>query len=384
MRADQLQRAASSVTKLLKNADLLTIIRECRGARDEQLAVSLARLGNAGASVMKALENANAAESQLLKATHLDALATPAYWRNLVTVDVDEKKRQADLVQLYSRVMFATGHLPSLVNLIDHVDVAQAPGVRQAADGEETLTIRLTDAGEKASDPDRLARAIDGIDMLYSACASLARKPAIDLQLLAISGDADRDITFLGDIEAIQAVKTVIESIPDVVAEINPEDDLDIQQLVRTLPVFDDLQTLRKLGTFSPADLQDIEDTMHQGVLLSLESGVMLIGQGQALDEQSDSSNQSAAPASIDQADAGRDQGSSSSNVTQLPGHSGAAATSPSKAPERDEHYEQYLRERDKLMSDDTTGTDPTDVASMSQSERNDAINNLLKGLKNN
>ena len=226
-------------------------------------------------------------ERKVMKRLHLDSLGSTDYWQLLMSDSVDAKTHQAEVVRLASRVMFASSHLPGLMSLMGDVNptvvepVASAvnPLLRAVEEGEGALFIRLTDAGERASDPDRIARAIDGVDMLYSACASIARKPAIDLRLddVAAKHNRDRDFRFTGARDSISAVYAVIDSIPGALADIDPDKDIDLDAVVRSLPIFQDLSTLASLGTFSGKDLKDISETMHQGALLILESGVILI-----------------------------------------------------------------------------------------------------------
>lgn len=276
MRADQLRSSAETVAGLLKRSDVLTSIRQCRDAREEnQHKAASSRLGQSAKIILQGMQSFSPAEQTVAAQLHLDRLASLDYWKALMSLKGDQAARQSELVQLYSRAMFASSHLPNLVGVLSGVTAGSAtvsPGLN-----EGTMSIGLRDAGEKASDPDRIARSIDGVDMIYSACASLARKPAIDLQLLEISGHPDKTLKFLGDHDCVNAVYTVLESIPDAVAQFDPDEELDINELVDSLPVFDDLDTLDKLGTFSKADIRDIGDTMHQGVLLALESGVLLL-----------------------------------------------------------------------------------------------------------
>jgi len=405
MRADQMQRATKAIVALLKNSDILNIVRQCRTPADDQKHARLAKLGHASAVLMESTESLDPSARTVLKALHLESLTSPGYWRGLLAETADEKSRQAEFVRLYSRVLFATNHLPSLMSLLSSSsDVFETTAV----DGEQIMTVKLNDAGEKASDPDRLARVIDGIDMLYSACATLAKKPAMDLQLVSVTGKgAERDIAFLGDVEAIQAVKTIIESIPDAIADIDPDEDIDIQFLVQSLPVFDDLKILQKLGTYTPSDLQDIRDTMHQGVLLSLESGAVLRYSEEEKREYASAQSQKAErtrsnPKSVVKAVPVL-HNSARSNATQSsqPGHASQAMSSEQRTAsavgdsdqaeqqqhsvgsaslDKDEYYDQYLRERERLQSG--VETSPQPMVSESDDKRGNAIDNLLRSLK--
>ena len=276
MRADELRQAVDRIVEILVGADIRGAVDRFRIARGDERTIAAARLGHAGALVMERFESLGAVERLVVRSLHLHQLADQAYWRALVESSADPKARAGELVRLASRVVFATGQLPGLLRLLDAVDDGAGAGY-PLGDGEARLVVRLIDAGERASDPDRIARSIDGIDMLYSACASIARKPAMDLRLETVDGDAARDIHLTGEREAVAAVAAVLDSIPEAVADLDEESDVDLDDLVRSLPVFEDLATLGALGSFPEPDLRDIAETMHQGALLALESGAVRV-----------------------------------------------------------------------------------------------------------
>ena len=309
-------------------------------------------------------------KKQVARCLHLQGMVSPGYWQALLMTAGDDKKKAAELVQLYSRVMFANNHLPNLIKLLGTVKAsAPAAPTTAATSGaapiaaplsaiEGGLTIQLTDAGESAADPDRVARSIDGIDMLYSACASIARKPAMDLALVRIDGTTHRDLHFIGEKDSISAVWAIIQSIPEALNEIDPEGDIDLDQVVSTLPIFQDLTTLANLGTVSDSDLNDIRETMHQGALLALESGVILV-------------KPNAKPTA---ASSGGD------DVIALGGPTAPAATAiTGNAVVRDEHYENYLREREAMQR--IGAGDAVASSGMNDQEKRDAVDELLKNL---
>lgn len=352
MRAVELQSAANNIAKLLQESDVLSVIRECRAARGEAWQDVAALLHATGSGLSVSLSGMDDNANTVLKATHLDALATNEYWAALSSEESDEAERQAELVRLYSRVMFASNHLPMLATLLESepepaaesaqdtaADLTAVPGggalpVTPLGEGEDRLLLKLVDAGELASNPDRIARAIDGIDMLYAACARLDRNPSMDLRLISVAGYTERDLVFVGEENTLQSIRAVVESIPAAIEKMDPEAEIDIDDLIQSLPVFENLTTLKKLGTYSAEDIKDLNDALHQGVLLSLESGVILV---------------------TDQA---------------------LQAT----AAENDEYYDQYLRERERLASADESETADANVTAIADS-RDAAVNNLLRGL---
>ncbi len=274
MRADQLRSAAGTIAELLKKSDLLNSIRQHRDAREErQRQATRSRLSQSAKILLTGSRGFSEAESKVSSLLHLDKASSVDYWQALLNEHGDQSAQHSELVQLYSRVMFASSHLPSLLNMVS--DERSAPAAIQRQPGENTLILRLSDAGEKASDPDRIARAIDGIDMIYAASISLSRRPSIDLQLREISGHPEKLLVFLGDDEGVSALYTILESIPAALERYRDDEELDLAQVVGSLPIFDDLATLAETGSYSDVELRDIDDTMHQGVMLALESGVV-------------------------------------------------------------------------------------------------------------
>jgi len=340
MHSDDLRTAVIKIGKLLNHSGVRTAVDQYRVSKGDQRTATAARLSHAGAVLVDNIDSMSPDEKKVLQCLHLESLGSPDYWQELMAgSEGDPQRHQGEVVRLASRVMFAMSHLPSMLALMHTVPKARNPAVASpdasttqahpVVEGEGALFIRLTDAGERASDPDRVARAIDGVDMLYSACASIARKPAIDLRLdnIAAKPNRDRDFRFTGEKDSVRAVYAVIDSIPAALAEIDPEQDIDLDSVVRSLPIFEDLNTLASLGTFSSNDLKDISETMHQGALLTLESGVILI------EEEIGTQGAAQEPSLARQ-----------SKATSATGGVKASAA------ESDEHYNRYLREREAML----------------------------------
>jgi len=252
MRADQLRSAAGTIAELLNKSDVLTSIRQRRDAQDgAELQASHARLTQSAKLLLRGVKGFSSAEKEVASQLHLGSVGSLDYWQALLNKDGDAQAQHAELVQLYSRVMFASSHLPSLTGLLSNMRSAPAAIVTRT--GESSLVVKLT-----------------------AASISLSRRPAIDLQLREITGHPDKHLVFLGDQEGVAALYTVLDSIPEALERLDGHDDIDLAALVRTLPIFEDLTTLAEVGNLSHTELRDIDDTMHQGIMLTLESGVVV------------------------------------------------------------------------------------------------------------
>jgi len=392
MHADQLRVAVDNVVNVLAASGVLTAIREYRTAKGDQRPVASARLGHAGGKLMEQWASATAPEKLVLKMLHIDSLCDAAYWKDLLSPAKAEKERTTELVHLYSRVLFASNHLPNFSALVSRVDTSaassQTPAPAALQSGESRLSIRLTDAGEKASDPDRIARSIDGIDMLYSACASLSRRPAIDLRLDNISGKEERLIMFTGEAEGVSAMAGVIDSIPEALADLYEDQEIDLNAVVQSLPIFKQLDTLAGHGVFSENDLRDIRETMHQGALLTLESGVMLVESQQAASKAVKTSNAEAS--SLAKTNNAK---STAAAAAVIAARKAAQAAAEKPQDKDDEHFEHYMQEKAAMQSGQNTAlksgaTEPfpmmgkIDVeAPPSEADKEAAVEELLKTL---
>ena len=408
MRADQLRSAAGTIAELLNKSDVLTSIRQRRDAKSgAELQSSHARLTQSAKLLLRGVKGFSSAEQEVASQLHLSSVGSLDYWQALLNQNGDAQAQHAELVQLYSRVMFASSHLPSLAGLLQ--TMRSRPAAIETRTGESSLVVKLTDAGEKASDPDRLARAIDGIDMIYSASISLSRRPAIDLQLREITGHPDKHLVFLGDQEGVAALYTVLDSIPDALERLDGHEDIDLAALVRTLPIFDDLTTLADVGNLSHTELRDIDDTMHQGIMLTLESGVVVEHAPPPVDPEHGVTTLSKRAEHDQQGKAGFAQHAEQNygQVAQAPtrqtpmtsairaGQTPPAAANQQRQPqnptghvngsaEKDEYYQQYLQERERLRNQPLTDEefDRSRVAPPRDREKNRS--GLLKGFTRN
>jgi hypothetical protein len=392
MQADELRMAVTKVVELLVGANIASVVNQYRAAKGDQRAEAQEGLSQAAGIIMEQFASMTTAERQVTKILHLDSLGSREYWMGLFGSSEDPKKHQGEIVRLASRVMFAGNHLPALLNLVEYADTTPQIATQALEQGDKYLCIRLTDAGERASDPDRIARSIDGIDMLYSACASIARKPAIDIRIDSVTPkrNRDRDLVFAGERDSISAVYAIINSIPEALAGLDSEQEIDLDSVVQSLPIFEDLNTLASLGTFSKQDLKDISETLHQGALLILESGVIPLDPDDVISASDIAHGTVPRKRTTSESDE-RLSPSSSLEISDAP----AEMLKPPSPVERDRHYDRYLSERETMIGPHATGNSESDSESHTATSnageqgnnslvgksRKDAVDDMLKSL---
>lgn len=370
MLASELRDAARRVADLLGEADILSSVRQFRGASGNDRVIAAARLGHAGAMLVEHGERLTAAELAVVRHLRLESLISSDYWRDLLEHSDDATETNAELVHLYSRAMFAGTHLPNLLGLLDMVDapVATEGGAGARSKGTRTIAsqtavpfvVRLVDAGERAADPDRVARAIDGIDMLYAACASMAGPIESELSLERIGGDDTRDLYFDGEPDVLVAVASVVASIPEALHDAGDDPHPDLDALVASLPVFEALGQWAGDADLDDSEIEDIRETLHQGVLLTMESGSLLHRPVSHGDE--------------------RGEAGSATEPKRVAAASGSTKEDESRGNRAadDEHYRRYLRERSLLIEGDETMPGGKDSEAR---RRRDAVHALLDSL---
>ena len=141
-----------------------------RGREDRAKAV--ARMTRASEAYLERTLMFGDDESAVVNLLHLGQLGTASFWMDLASDVHPLETRQAQAVSAYSKMMFATNHLPSLMALVR--ESSAVDGLRSDDEVTASLVLRLYDSVESASSPDRMARMIDAIDMLYSSCASIS------------------------------------------------------------------------------------------------------------------------------------------------------------------------------------------------------------------
>ena len=405
MPGNKLSAAIAPVVELLKRTKLQEAVSSFRSALvSGRFTDAGDQLQETGMHFVEAFQHFDEAQLNVCRYLHLEDLGKSAYWRRICTVAEGPEKTRSEVVTLYSRVMFATSHLPGLMQLLpDQEGQASRVTIRE---GAAELSVRLLDAGERASDPDRISRTIDGIEMLYSACTGISRKASIDLSLVAVSGPAgEKRVTFEGDREGVSAVVAIIESIADEIAAADDLEHCDPEELVMQLPVFEDLETLQDVKKVSTEEAGDIAESLREGALLVMESGVLLVTEAKPLSQPRKPRVVPLRPAedAYQKAISGGLEPNSTRTAEQEPvvklkvsEPSASAAPAegerPAAQPEvddmsPDEFYQHYLSEKSRIQGKNQTDTAAQAVSRASHdqlgggSSKSDALSDLLEDL---
>lgn len=249
-----------------------------------------ASLGGVGKSDRSAAESSlmHAADAYIEKSTmfgddeaavvnllHLSELGTSSYWMDMTSDVRSVEMRQAQSVSAYSKMMFASSHLPGLLSLVRETSAVE--GLRTDEADAGSMVIRLYDSIEPASSPDRMSRLIDAVDMIYSACASLSDTKPDTLRLMSVTGVAVRSVVFHGDTQTINATRKVIAQLNQTAAEAHQHENYSVESIAAEIPLLDAIDELEYLDAMTPELAASAGRDAQQGAIMLLECGAQIV-----------------------------------------------------------------------------------------------------------
>ena len=219
-------------------------------------------------------------EAAVVNLLHLGQLGTASFWLDLTSDVHSVETRQAQSVSAYSKMMFAVNHLPSLLALVR--ESSAIDGLRSEDASADSLVLRLYDSVESASSPDRLARLIDAVDMLYANCASLlpqqlkSQPQNIPLQLMSVSGVAIRSVVFRGDALLVAAAQKVILYLNQMSEESHKDTVYSVESIADSMPFAELVGEILQLEENKDGVLGAVTKNAKDSAIMLLECGAQL------------------------------------------------------------------------------------------------------------
>ena len=244
-----------------------------RGREDRAKAV--ARMTRASEAYLERTLMFGDDESAVVNLLHLGQLGTASFWMDLASDVHPLETRQAQAVSAYSKMMFATNHLPSLMALVR--ESSAVDGLRSDDEVTDSLVLRLYDSVESASSPDRMARMIDAVDMLYSSCASISDNGNIPLELMSVSGVAIRSVVFQGSAQVMVSVKEVIDYLNQVAIDSHQDTTYSVDAIAADMPFLEAVEELAKHDVIDRGIASAVTRNARDSAIMLLECGAQLV-----------------------------------------------------------------------------------------------------------
>ena len=271
MNTSQLLTAAENVLSTLSDCGVKRSVLEYQRGLEQGIDRSQ-MLETAASKYLDAAAGFGQLELTLVKALKLSQLQSPAFWIDLGAPTVHCQLRLSRLNALRLNLEFASVRLPEVLSLIG------GSGFKDIEDDICLIRLRINDAVEKASHPDRLSRLIDGVDMIYQACAVLAEESPVDLALLSVTGYQHRIIDFKGHPEVATATRRIIRSLHREATESLQQVNFSVDQIAEEIPFMHALDELFRVQALDAHSANQIREGVLAGSIMLLECGVRIPG----------------------------------------------------------------------------------------------------------
>ncbi len=261
MDSHQLFSGATSILRTVRDCGLTAAVRSG----------SASVVSAASVRYMDAASGFSAEEQAVARSAGMDRLQSPTYWFDLEAGSDRERTEhyRRCLKTIVQGLSFLT-RLASLVeNRADPLDLND-----DACD----IKIRLVDAADRASDPDRIARLIDGVDLIYRACAKLAHTSLDGLHVMRVGGAHGRTVLLQGDVDPATATRRIIRAANDIATGNIQGESYSADEVADSNPFMQSLDDLFRVGALSAADAEEIRHGVLTGTIMVLECGGRLFG----------------------------------------------------------------------------------------------------------
>ncbi len=268
MNSEQLFACSQVVVQTLQRCALVPALQACLASENTETNKALSEASSCYLDSASGFSN-----SEVVVASHagLAELQSPSFWFDLDTGSAGDKRRKRmKCLKLVLQGQAFLSHLSALVqDQADPVDFY---------DTASEIKIRIVDAADSASDPDRISRLIDGVDLIYRACARLAGTDENGLKVMRLGGSWGRTIVFNGDEEPATATRRIIRAANDLASNSMQTQSYSVVEIADNNPFLLALDDLFRVGAVNADDAEDIRQGVLGGSIMLLECGARLYG----------------------------------------------------------------------------------------------------------
>lgn len=266
-----LYRACATLTAAINTSGMQSAVKHYHAQlqRDTGLLAAQGRLAQACAHYIDMAGSFDADVMRVVERMHLTELQTESFW-SAITGGGPRVDRQRKLVLVYSKILFVARHLPRLLETLR--GLADDHGERTASvPDRELFSLILYDDETPASSPDRIARLLDGFELVYCSCASILSRSQDAPELLSITGHLNKSVVFRGDSVTLRASRNVLEVCLARIKENNQA--LPLETILLQIPALVVLDKLATLGRHSAGDVAVLRQNLLNGAIMMVESG---------------------------------------------------------------------------------------------------------------
>lgn len=187
-----------------------------------------------------------------------------------------ERKGVETLAQIARSVNTALKFLPKILELLKQdVDQFTESGKKEK-ENYEILSVTVIE-DQQNSTPKRIVTAIESIDGLYQACATIMGEKNSDLSFLSCDSGSDKCFDFLGAAKIVSCVKEVLLSFWDRIVFFREEKTgRRLELIAESLPILGQIATMKDTGKLEPEQAELLKRQIIESIKKFAQAGVTI------------------------------------------------------------------------------------------------------------
>jgi hypothetical protein len=220
-------------------------------------------------------------EKKILDVFDLTGIENPKLWAKLLTGEKPEAREKGR--PFYRGVIYMNDYLGKIVDLLkqdnlEYIKHEQNITVSNLyTENKSLITVILPETEKEVSNPERLIKILESINLFYKTLASIFGKPEHDLSVVAIDSGSDKSFDFLGAAKVVSAVKELIIELWDRIVfyrEKKMHERIDL--ITKTLPVIEKINSLEKDGKIVREQAEIFRRNIFEGAKGFIAAGAIL------------------------------------------------------------------------------------------------------------
>ncbi len=221
-------------------------------------------------------------EHQIIEIFGLEPLSNVEFWAQVIGSSKEENNR-VSISRTFRRVGYFLEHIDMFVDMLkqDNIDYTRNDEAYSSEttneSGQALLTVILPEDSTEQSQPRRLVDALNGINDLYDAFATINNENSNKIVVAAIDSGSDKSFDFLGAAKVVSSVKEFIIDLWDKVVFYRERKFAEKLKLVKdALPIIANLEKMKEQSSISPEQCELLKRKIFSGVEGFLAAGAML------------------------------------------------------------------------------------------------------------
>ncbi len=217
------------------------------------------------------------AENQIMEMFALQDFLSMKFWAVFIA-----KEKQAISPAYLRRLRTFVENVPLLVALLKQDNLIYSKKAAHLKEespniGREMLTVILPEKENEQSNPERLIKVLDSINVLYESFSTINHLNETNLTVAAIDSGSDKSFDFLGAAKLIEEIKELVIALWDRVVFYKERQVAErVDLIIKSLPVLERIVQLENSQHLSPEQAEILKRNVMSSATKFLEAGAVI------------------------------------------------------------------------------------------------------------